>query len=213
MKFSRQFWLSILILIISIYYIKHISHGKAVPLRKSLKEFPLKLGAWTGTEKGLKQEIIDILGVEDPMMRVYTNNDRFPIWLYIGYYESQSRGDIIHSPKHCYPGSGWQTLETGIEEIKISHLNKEKIRVNRFLIQKGLEKQLVLYWYHERGRINTSEYWAKFYLIFDAVTRNRTDGSLVRISAPVIDSVEQTLKREKEFIGLMFPYLKEFLPD
>ena len=213
MRFRRQFWASAVILIVAIFYLMQLSHGEAVPIRKSLKDFPLEIGNWKGKEEGLDSKVKAILGVEDSMMRVYRNDKGYPIWFYVGYYESQSKGNIIHSPKHCYPGSGWHPTQNRIEEITISSLSKEKIRVNLFLIRKGVEKQLVLYWYQERGRINTSEYMAKFYMIVDAITRNRTDGALVRISAPVINSVDETLKQEKEFIRLAFPFLKDFLPE
>ena len=191
----------------------HLSHGEVVPLKKSLKEFPLELGGWSGQEREMDPKIKGVLGVEDSMMRVYRNERGFPLWFYVGYYESQTKGDIIHSPKHCYPGSGWRTVQNQIEEIVLSDRSGDTIRINRFLIQKGMEKQLVLYWYQERGRINISEYWAKLYMILDAITRNRTDGSLVRISAPVVDSVKETLKCETEFVRLVVPLLKEFLPE
>ena len=213
MRFRWQFWSSVVILTLAVFYLMHLSHGEAVPLRKSLAEFPLELGHWKGKEQGLDPKVKAVLGVEDSMMRVYENDDGFPLWFYVGYYQSQSKGDIIHSPKHCYPGSGWHTVKSKIEEITFASAPEDKIRINRFLIQKGLQKQLVLYWYQERGRINANEYWALFYRILDAITRNRTDGSLVRISAPVINSVDETLKYEVDFIRLTFPLLREFLPE
>ena len=212
MHFRWQFWFSVIFLMVTIFYIMHLSHGEIVPLRASLEEFPLELGSWKGKEEGLDERVKAVLGVEDSMMRVYRNEKGFPLWIYVGYYESQSQGDIIHSPKHCYPGGGWQKVESAIQEIPLLSPANNSIKVNRYLIEKGLEKQLVLYWYQERGRINTSEYWAKFYLVLDAITRNRTDGSLVRISAPVMDSVDATLNQEIEFIRLIFPLLEKFLP-
>lgn len=213
MHLRWQFWSTLAILVLAIFYLMHVSHGEEIPLKKSFQEFPLEVGAWKGKEGGLDDRTVAILGVEDYMMRTYRNKRGYALSLYVGYYESQRKGDIIHSPKHCYPGSGWQRVENKIEEIAIPSSPHESIEVNRFLIRKGLEKQLVFYWYQERGRINTSEYWAKFYLILDAVTRNRTDGSLVRISATVKDSVEKTAKHEVEFIQLIFPLLKSFLPE
>ncbi|MDY6972775.1 MAG: EpsI family protein [Thermodesulfobacteriota bacterium] len=213
MQLRWQFWTSTAILVAAILCLMQVSHGKPVSIKKNLREFPLELGGWSGEEREMDKKIKGVLGVEDSMMRVYRNEQGFPLWIYVGYYESQSKGDIIHSPKHCYPGSGWQTVQNQIEEISLSDHSGDKLRVNRFLIRKGMAQQLVLYWYQERGRINTSEYWAKLYMIFDAITRNRTDGSLVRISAPVVDSVKETLKRETEFVRLVVPLLREFIPE
>ena len=87
------------------------------------------------------------------------------------------------------------------------------VRVNRFLIAKGLEKQLVLYWYQERGRVIANEYQAKLYMIVDAITRNRTDGALIRLSAGVSESVEVTEARLMAFTQRLFPLLALYLPD
>lgn len=212
MKHYRwQFWTSVVILIGAIVYLKHLSHGEALPLRKNLAELPLELDEWKGREEGLDPKVLGVLGVEDSILRIYHNGKGCSLSLYVGYYESQRQGDIIHSPKHCYPGSGWYPVQNQVEEITLA--SGDRIKVNRYLIQKGLDSQLVLYWYQERGRIITNEYLAKLYLIFDAITRNRTDGSLVRVSAPVINSVDETLNYQVQFIKLLFPFLSEFLPD
>ena len=207
----RQFWISVLILIGAIFCLRYLSHGEAIPLGRSLGELPLEVGDWKGKEKGLSDRVIQILGVEDSVMRTYANDEGLYLWLYVGYYESQRQGDTIHSPKHCYPGSGWHPVENRIEEITLS--SGARIKVNRYVIQKGLDKQVVLYWYQVLGRIVTSEYWAKFYLVMDAITKNRTDGSLVRVSAPVLHSVEETHNAAAEFVKQIFPHLKEVLPN
>ena len=78
---------------------------------------------------------------------------------------------------------------------------------------KGLDRQLYLFWYHGRGRFYASEYWNKVYLIWDGMTRKRTDGSLVRVSNSVIGNGDEALKKQSEFIYLFLPLLKEYIPE
>ncbi|MBI2877030.1 MAG: VPLPA-CTERM-specific exosortase XrtD [Candidatus Tectomicrobia bacterium] len=203
------------VLLLAVLYLGNLSHGEAVSLRKDLGDFPLELGPWRGIERGMEGRIVDKLGVDDFIMRHYHQASGKTLWLYVGYFHQQRQGDLIHSPKHCYPGSGWQAVESGLQEIRVpdGQGGVRTIVVNRYLIQKGLEQEMVLYWYQERGRVVASEYWGKLYLMLDALMRNRTDGALVRISAPVIESPEQTLEAETAFVQMAFPRLREHLPD
>ena len=86
--------------------------------------------------------------------------------------------------------------------------------VNRYIIQKDRSKQLVLYWYQSQGRIIASEYSAKFYLMWDAATRRRSDGALIRIVTPIIQGDEAgALQRAKSFAQQIFPLLPGYLPN
>jgi EpsI family protein len=85
--------------------------------------------------------------------------------------------------------------------------------VNQYLVKKGLDQEFVLYWYQARGRVIASEYWGKVWLVADAITRNRTDVALVRISTPTADSEERARKRAVEFAQAAYPRLHQFLPD
>jgi EpsI family protein len=87
-----------------------------------------------------------------------------------------------------------------------------QITVNRVIVAKGQDRQIVLYWYQERGRIVASEYWGRAYMVWDSITRTRTDGALVRVSASVVGSEEDTDRQVAEFSRGIFPLLTEFLP-
>jgi EpsI family protein len=201
-------------LMASMFVLLHIyPYTETIPLRKPLREFPRYIEAWQGEEVELELATVQQLGLSDYTMRIYRNGVGLPVGLYIGYYRSQRQGETIHSPKHCYPGRGWQTLGSEIVTVDGPIPKMGKIRINKYLIAKGLEKSLVFYWYHERGRVLTSEYWAKLYLMFDAMTRHRTDGALVRISSVVSESVPATERHLLEFIQDVFPFLNEHLPD
>ena len=57
--------------------------------------------------------------------------------------------------------------------------------MNLYVIRKDLDQQIVLYWYQSHGRVVASEYWGKFYMVYDALRLNRTDAAMVRITVPV----------------------------
>lgn len=195
-----------------IFFLQLLSHGEAVPLRRSFEEFPIQLGPHRGVEEGLEPAIIKALGVTDYMMRLYAAPGHLPIWLYVGYYASQRTGVIIHSPKQCLPGNGWSIVKSERVTIDVPGSAQRAITINRVIVAKGQDRQVVLYWYQERGRVVASEYWGKAYMVWDSVTRTRTDGALVRVSAPIVGSEQDADRQVTEFSQRIFPLLTEYLP-
>jgi EpsI family protein len=149
--------------------------------------------------------------VSDYTNRVYSDQSSLPVQLYVGYYSSQRTGDTIHSPKNCLPGSGWDPVRSGHTTITIS--GDRKIVVNEYVIQQDEDKELVFYWYQARGRIIASEYSGKFWMVADAITRNRTDGALVRLVTPMNDGENQAHDRLVRFTQALFPYLDGLIPN
>ena len=196
--------------------IQLLSHGEPTLSKKPFSQFPLAINdKWQGKELGMEQSVLDILKLSDYMMRVYLPPQggqvrATPLWLYVGYYQSQRTGSTYHSPKNCLPGSGWQFVET--DQVVVPVAGAQSIQINKVLIQKGLDKQLILYWYQDRGRVIASEYWAKGYMIWDAMTQNRTDGSLVRISVPVTTTTEDAYQYSLGFLRDVWPLLLDYMP-
>ena len=196
--------------------IQLLSHGEPTLSKKPFSQFPLAINdKWRGKELGMEQSVLDILKLSDYMMRVYlppqgAQVPATPLWLYVGYYQSQRTGSTYHSPKNCLPGSGWQFVET--DQVVVPVADAQSIQINKVLIQKGLDKQLILYWYQDRGRVIASEYWAKGYMIWDAMTQNRTDGSLVRISVPVTTTTEDAYQYSLGFLRDVWPLLLDYMP-
>lgn len=196
--------------------IQLLSHGEPTLSKKPFSQFPLAINdKWRGKELGMEQSVLDILKLSDYMMRVYLPPQggqvpATPLWLYVGYYQSQRTGSTYHSPKNCLPGSGWQFVET--DQVVVPVAGVQSIQINKVLIQKGLDKQLILYWYQDRGRVIASEYWAKGYMIWDAMTQNRTDGSLVRISVPVTTTTEDAYQYSLGFLRDVWPLLLDYMP-
>lgn len=202
-------------------YLRAASRPEEVLPREPLAGLPTTLGAWSGVEAPeLDNEVLEVLGVDDYITRVYTETkasnaaSSLPVGLYVGYYTSQRQGDTIHSPMNCLPGAGWQPLDTGTLPLKVEGAAPQD--VNRVVIRKGELRQVVLYWYHGRGRIVANEYWSKAYLVWDAATRHRSDGALIRVISPVgigerDDSAAEG--RAVAFTEALYPHLARFLPS
>jgi EpsI family protein len=182
--------------------------------RKSLAEFPKQLGDWTAiSEQKIEGRSMEILQVDDYFVRNYRNSKGEMIGLYIGYFKSQREGKGIHSPRQCLPGAGWVAVNVTVYQMTLPGHNPGTVPVNKFLMGKGLDRQLYLFWYQGRGRVYASEYWNKIYLIWDGLTKKRTDGALIRVNNLVIGNIDNALKTQSEFINLFFPLLKEYVPD
>lgn len=189
-----------------------MSHGEPVVARESLSSLPYQIDDWTGKEYPLEERIVQAVSVTDYTNRLYVAADQLPVQLYIGYYASQRTGDTIHSPKNCLPGSGWDPIHSGYAMISLA--GEKPVKVNEYIIANGLDKQLVFYWYQGRGRVVASEYWGKFWMIDDAITRNRTDGALVRLITPIQeDRVTQAHDRLEKFAQVLLPSLSKFIPN
>ncbi|MCK4707974.1 MAG: VPLPA-CTERM-specific exosortase XrtD, partial [Gammaproteobacteria bacterium] len=170
-----------IIVLMSLLPIMIEDRQEIIPERKSFVDFPMELAGWNGRHRSLEREVIDVLQFDDYIMADYASDANDNINLYIAYYESQRKGASIHSPKSCIPGGGWRITSLEDHNITDTYIGNTPLVVNRLLIEKGENKQLVYYWFQQRGRIITNEYLMKWYLFWDAMTKSRTDGALVRL--------------------------------
>lgn len=186
-----------------------------VPSRESFTEFPMQVAAWSGKPLVMEEAYRDALRFDDYLLADYQSPERVPINLYVAYYGSQKKGQSAHSPRTCIPGGGWEITSLRTIRIDGEGAAVPPLWANRVLIQKGDQKQLVYYWFQQRGRILTNEYLVKFYLLWDAVTLNRTDGALVRLTA-AISSGESESSVDDRLIGFartVRPHLGRYIPD
>ena len=179
--------------------------------RVQLSSFPHELNGWTGTDVQLDKEVLDILGPGDFLVRDY-HDARQSVALFIAYFPSQRAGDTIHSPKNCLPGAGWSPVHADRVEVNVP--GRAPFPANRYLIAKGEDRQLVLYWYLAHDRVVASEYASKFYLVADSIRMHRSDGSLVRVSTPLArgESVESAQSRLLLFAGNIVPLMNTYVP-
>jgi EpsI family protein len=205
--------ISAAVLVAALLVLQFRSSGEAVPIRKSLDLFPASLGRWEGRQDtALEPQVINQLKVNDYLMRRYVHDSGQSLWLYIGYWASQRKGADFHSPKNCLPGGGWEPVEATRIRIDLAGAHPP-ITVNRYVIQKDRTMQVVLYWYQTHGRAIAGEVDAKIELVRGSITRNRTDGALVRVSSVVAGNPQATTDRLVEYVQSIYPMLHEFLPD
>ena len=189
------------------------STGEAVPIRKSFDTFPSTIATWQERQSNnLDVETVNLLKVNDYVMRRYTDRDGRTLWLYIGYWATQRKGAQIHSPRNCLPGGGWEPIEASRLVVALP-APYAAVEVNRYLIQKDRDQQVVLYWYQSQGKAVAGELDAKIQMVRTAITRNRTDGALVRVSAPVIGNVAETTDSLVRYVQAMYPVLAQYLPE
>ena len=208
---SVRWWVTAGILLCAFVLMQTMTHGEPIVPRQPLHDLPYTLGAWTGEEQPLQERVLQAVGVSDYTKRVYSQLAEAPVQLYVGYYGSQRTGDTIHSPKNCLPGSGWDPIRSGYATIPIA--GGHKIVVNEYVIQQGQSKQLVFYWYQGRGRVIASEYAGKFWMVADAISRNRTDGALVRLVTPMNDGETKAHARLTGFTQVLFPNVDALIPN
>jgi exosortase D (VPLPA-CTERM-specific) len=198
-------------LVVGTVFLGVATKTEAVPVREPLSSLPTRIGSWKGQPTlQFSSKILSKLGVDEYVSRFYLRPNRRQVHLYVGYYQSQRQGSTVHSPKNCLPGGGWVPVDSG--HITIPGEADGTIEVNRYLLQKGTQKQVVLYWYQSRGRVIASEYWAKIYLVVDAIRLNRTDGALVRVISPVADSEMMAEQQAIDFVKELYPLLGRHLP-
>jgi exosortase D (VPLPA-CTERM-specific) len=156
--------------------------------RTAFLEFPMQLGEWHGRRESMEAVFSDTLQLDDYLLADYANDSGRTVNLYVSYYNSQRKGEAVHSPRSCLPGGGWQVREFGQRDISSVFINGQRLRVNRSLVELGDQRELVYYWFQQRGRVITNEFAVKWYLFWDALTEHRTDGAMIRVITPVPSS-------------------------
>lgn len=190
--------------------------AEATPARSNLSTFPLILGNWHGQESGLDREVLTALKLTDYVNASYVSgDDAQPIDLYIAYYSSQRKGASVHSPRSCIPGDGWEIETLATVEVHLDGIAKPSHPVNRVIIRKGNTRQLVYYWFQQRGRILTDEYAVKWFILADSISRSRTDGALVRLVTPIPpgDDATETDGKLQAFMRVIAPELPRYISD
>jgi exosortase D (VPLPA-CTERM-specific) len=185
------------------------------PVRASFSEFPLQLGPWHGRNDVMEQVYLDQLRLDDYELANYSTVSGQPVNFYVAYYNSQRKGEAVHSPRSCLPGGGWQMRDFDQRELPQVTVSGKPLRVNRTLIEMGDQRQLVYYWFQQRGRIITNEFVVKWYLFWDSLTRHRTDGAMVRLITPlpVNGSEAEADRRLTDFAARIAPELPRFAPN
>lgn len=208
---------------LNFYTFNYFANEAVVPPRKSFSEFPLELGEWSCPRReSLEPKVERNLGVTDYLVCTYANartNDI--IGVYVGYHQLQQRvagggasGSGIHPPKHCLPGSGWDIIAAKKVTLDYPGLPERPAAVMRLVIAKGEQRQLVYYWYQERGRIIADDWKKPLFMFWDRATQRRSDGALVRLTIPIIQGDEDHADEQfQELARLLLPHLTSYVPE
>jgi len=228
-RFSAPMMAALLVFgIAAVISIGSSSREQIQPKRKSFAEFPMSLPVgWVGHADRLERDVVATLAVDDYIIADYARSGEPPVNFYTAYYNSQSGGQSSHSPRTCIPGGGWTISQ--IEEVAVPLVPAAmsiapvsagadalaSLTVNRAVIQKGEQRQLVYYWFQQRGRTMTSELAVKWFILKDGITRDRSDGALVRLVTPVTASegIARADQRLAAFMATIAPRLRDHVPD
>jgi EpsI family protein len=171
------------------------------------------VGDWQGRDIPIPQWALDVLGAGEFLERDYRRAlDEPSVDLFLAYFPSQRMGSTIHSPQNCLPGSGWTPAE--FARVDLARPGGGNIKVNRYVLAKGLDHLLVFYWYQAHGRAVANEYWAKFYLVADAIRMNRSDGAMIRVMMPIGRNESQASAEQRgvAFVQDLLPLLGRYIP-
>ena len=211
---NLRFWAAV-VLLAGTALLLHMRPGAdRNPPSEPLAQFPVTISGWTGSDRHIDQEALDVLGAGDFLSRIYTQDQpAMPVGLFIGYFATQRTGQTIHSPKNCLPGAGW-VFESSNYTV-LHDANGKPYSVGEYVIADGEQKQFVIYWYQAHGRSVSNEYMAKMYMVADAIRMNRTDGALVRVITPIVPSEDAASARARAeaFTMQLAPVLPRFIPD
>ena len=187
---------------------------QAPPMRQNFVDFPMQLAGWQGEPMVMERMYVDVLRFDDYLLANY-QSPAGPVNFYAAYYRSQEKGRAAHSPKACIPGDGWEITASDEVVVPAGEAGAQGFRANRVLIQKGAQKQVVLYWFKQRHRMVTSEYLVKFFLFVDALTMKRTDGALIRLVAAVQPGESEGVadQRVMQMAAAVQPLLPAYVPD
>jgi EpsI family protein len=209
-----RFALAVALIAFTAIFLQARSRSEVIPQRLPLSSFPAQLANWDSTEIVQDKQTLEVLGPGDFMERVYQDpNAKLPyVDLFLAYFPSQRAGETPHSPQHCLPGAGWNPDEN--VRVTLSLPGHAPFPANRYVISKGDQRRLVLYWFWAHDRGVASEYWAKFYLVKDAIGMNRSDGSLVRFVTPLLpgESPDAAQQRILPFTSSVVPMLDSYIP-
>jgi len=190
-----------------------MTRHEIVPVNRPLAEVPINFGPWTMSQEGVVyKETQEVLKADYTLTRQYMRSGQIlPSHLFVAYFKTQRTGQTPHSPKNCLPGNGWVASVSDFLNIDVA--GRPPIQVNRYLVQRGTSKSVVLYWYQSRDRVVASEFHAKFYSIADAIRYNHSDTALVRVIVPVVnDDLDASTKEAVEFVKAFFNPLRQHFP-
>ena len=204
----------LLMLGMTLLSVRLVDREEIIPPRHSFLDFPMQIAGWRGQSIPLERQYVDVLRIDDYLLADYQAPTTGTVNLYVAYYDSQKKGQSAHSPRTCLPGGGWE-MSSMTKTVIAANDAGGTVQANRVVIQKGEARQVVLYWFKQRGRLLTNEYMVKAALFWDSLTKQRSDGALIRLVAPLLpgENEEAADLRLQQFAALVEPMMRSYVPD
>lgn len=202
-------WLPAGLLTAGALAVQTVARQQPMSLRAPLTSLPAVLDGMPGRDLPLSEEEQRVAGMSSYLSRVYGADGVASFQVYVGYYESQTQGHTIHSPRNCLPGAGWEPMAAA--EVRLATMDGS-VPANRYLIANKSQRAVVYYWYQGRGRVSANEYRVKWELLRDASLRRRTDEALVRIVVPIRTTEEAADAVARGVARQLLPEVQRVLP-
>lgn len=189
------------------------SDALIIPDRQTFSSVPEQFPGWSVTVLPIDPSVAEVLGADDSIVANMRAPEGDDFNLYFAYLNAQRDGRSWHSPRQCIPGGGWKIVSQKI--VKSKAADGRPFNYNRLVIQNGDYRQLVYYWYDQRGRKVANEFVMKFWLIVDAVTRKRSDGAMIRLLTPIGEgmTVEDADRKLEGLARRVETFLPAYVPD
>jgi EpsI family protein len=181
MRNVRRF-LPALLLAVGSVFVWNARSQAAVPLAAPLASVMAEAPGYRVQEQRISQEERRVAGMSDYVARIYWRDSVPAFTTFVSYYERQTQGKTIHSPRNCLPGAGWEVVSASTQDVM---LDGRPVTLNRSLLKNGAATAVVFYWYQGRGRLVANEYAVKWNLLRDAAVEGHTEEALVRVVVPL----------------------------
>lgn len=185
-----------------------------MPPRESFDHFPRHIAGWSGADETIDPATLKVLAASDYIAALYQKPDVAPVDVFVAFYKNQTNGDGIHSPEVCLPNGGWEVSSLRPYTVSMPGTAYGTFQLNRAVVEKNQQKELVYYWFEQRGRRMTNDIWAKISVVWDGLTRGRTDGALVRFVTPLAPGETEAAAdaRIQSFMKAALVPLPRFVP-
>ena len=190
---------------------------RVLPDRDKFALFPRRVGEWDSYTIPLEAATANVLGATDYINAIYTKPGEQDTYVnfFSAYYDKQTEGSGIHSPEVCLPVGGWEVYSIDPTPVSMPDTVYGDFELNRAVIEKGLSRQLVYYWFEQRGERMTNDYLAKIDVVYDSLTIGRTDGAMVRFVTPINrnETEADADQRLQAFMAKLLPRLPRYIPE
>jgi len=202
---NKYFWIIIVFFLVTGILVYRSQFGSTLDAVQNSNNLPVDFGEWKGSDIPYDEKVFKTLGADVTFFRKYMDGEGSTVDLYIAYYQDMQKADLSHAPIICYTGQGWTILDEGYQKI---YVNPSEITINNMLIQKGLQRMVIFYWYQLSDKAVASHIKQKIFLTWDRLLGRENTSAFIRVSTPVQEnSVDHAIEVQEIFVKEAYPYI------